>query len=513
MIIFHVARLLFTFVYTVQIIPMGISLIGDHDFESVPSIKNKALRINLNQNIYGTFAEIGAGQETVRNFFRAGGASGTIAKAMSAYDKDFSDAVYGIQDDGRYVTEARLRKMLQHEMGLIEERLSREKHPTKLFFTYANTVATIDFAKRYMGHGWLGIRFQVNPEEEFSEIVLHVRFKERDARLQQNTLGILGTNLIYGAFYKHDQPKKLLQYLYDHIDKDKIEIDMINFEGPIFKNVDNRLMSLQLIKNGMTEAVMFGPDGNNILSAKILYKKNVLALRGSFRPVTKVNMDMYETARRRFLKSGTVKEEKLETLFEITLSNLRASGEIDEEDFLHRAELLCSLGQTVMISNFKEYYRLVEYLNNYTKERIGLVMGVNNLVDVFDTKYYTHLSGGILEAFGKLFFKDLRVYLYPLKDPETGELTTSENLKVHPRMKELYKFFKYNGKLKDLEDYDPDILHIFSREVLRMIENNEEGWKEMLPEGIPKLIESHNLFGCETQNEDEEELHEEDAPL
>ncbi len=510
MIIFHVARLLFTFVYTVQIIPMGISLIGDHDFESVPSIKNKALRINLNQNIYGTFAEIGAGQETVRNFFRAGGASGTIAKAMSAYDKDFSDAVYGIQDDGRYVTEARLRKMLQYEMGLIEERLSREKHPTKLFFTYANTVATIDFAKRYMGHGWLGIRFQVNPEEDFSEIVLHVRFKERDARLQQNTLGILGTNLIYGAFYKHDQPKKLLQYLYDHIDKDKIEIDMINFEGPIFKDVDNRLMSLQLIKNGMTEAVMFGPDGNNILSAKILYKKNVLALRGSFRPVTKVNMDMYETARRRFLKSGTVKEEKLETLFEITLSNLRASGEIDEEDFLHRAELLCSLGQTVMISNFKEYYRLVEYLNNYTKERIGLVMGVNNLIDVFDTKYYTHLSGGILEAFGKLFFKDLRVYLYPLKDPETGELTTSENLKVHPRMKELYKFFKYNGKLKDLEDYDSDILHIFSREVLRMIENGEEGWKDMVPDGIPELIESHNLFGCETQKE---EVPEEDAPL
>ncbi len=493
---------------------MAISLPGDHDFESVPSIKSKTLRINLNKNIYGTFAEIGAGQETVRNFFRAGGASGTIAKAMSAYDKDFSDAVYGIQDDGRYVTESRLRKMLQHETDLIEERLSREKHPEKLFFTYANTVATIDFAKRYMGHGWLGIKFQATPEEDYSEIVLHVRFKERDARLQQLTLGILGTNLIYGAFYKHDNPKKLIKYLYDHIDKDKIEIDMVNFGGPLFKDVDNRLMSLQLIRNGMTEAVMFGPDGNNILSAKILYKKNVLALRGSFRPVTKVNIDMYETAKRRFLKSGTVKAENVETIFEITLSNLRASGEIDEEDFMHRAELLCSLGQTVMISNFKEYYKLVEYLNNYTKERIGLVMGVNNLIEVFDTKYYTHLSGGILEAFGKLFFKDLRVYLYPMKDPETGELTTSENLKVHPRMKELYKFFKYNGKLKDLDDYNPEILNIFSREVLKMIDNGEEGWKQMLPEGIPELIESKNLFGCNTVTKDEtKEEHLEDAPL
>lgn len=477
---------------------MGITLPGDNDFESVPSIKNKSLRINLNRNIYGTFAEIGAGQETVRHFFRAGGASGTIAKAMSAYDKDFSDAVYGIQDDGRYVTEARLRRMLQHESNLIEERIAREKHPEKMFFTYANTVATIDFAKKYKGHGWVGIKFQAAPLEEYSEIVLHVRFKETDARLQQITLGILGVNLIYGAFYKHDQPKKLLKYLYDHIDKDKIEIDMINFDGPRFKQVDNRLMSLQLLRNDMTEAVMFGPDGNNILSARILYKKNVLALRGSFRPVTKVNMDMYETAKAMFIKSGKVQEDKLETIFEITLSNLKAQGEIDEEDFMHRAELLCSLGQTVMISNFKEYYRLVEYFNNYTKERIGLVMGVNNLVDIFDTKYYTHLSGGILEAFGKLFFKDLRVYLYPMIDKETGELTTSENLKVHPRMKELYKFFKYNGRVIDIEDYNKEVLHIFSREVLRMIAESKEGWREMLPPGIAELIDEQNLFGCNT---------------
>ncbi len=477
---------------------MGVTLPGDNDFESVPSLKSKALRINLNRNIYGTFAEIGAGQETVRHFFRAGGASGTIAKAMSAYDKDFSDAVYGVQDDGRYVTEARLRRMLQHESNLIEERIARDKHPEKMFFTYANTVATIDFAKKYKGHGWVGIKFQAAPLEEYSEIILHVRFKETDARLQQITLGTLGVNLIYGAFYKHDQPKKLLKYLYDHIDKDKIEIDMINFDGPRFKQVDNRLMSLQLLRNDMTEAVMFGPDGKNILSARILYKKNVLALRGSFRPVTKVNMDMYETAKAMFIKSGKVKEDKLETIFEITLSNLKAQGEIDEEDFMHRAELLCSLGQTVMISNFKEYYRLVEYFNNYTKERIGLVMGVNNLVDIFDTKYYTHLSGGILEAFGKLFFKDLRVYLYPMIDAETGELITSDNIKVHPRMKELYKFFKYNGRVIDIEDYNKEVMHIFSREVLRMIADGEEGWREMLPPGIADLIDEQNLFGSNT---------------
>lgn len=486
---------------------MEITLKGDMVIENVPSIKQKALRINLNEHIYGSFAEIGAGQETVRQFFRAGGASRTIAKSMSAYDKDFSDAIYGIEDDKRYVTEARLRKMLTHEIGLIEERISREKHPNKLFFSFANTVATIDFAKKYKGHGWVGIKYQLEPDQDYNDIILHLRFKENDARLQQETLGILGTNLIYGAFYKYNEPKKLLRYLYDHLDKDQLEIDTINFSGPVFENVDNRLMSLQLVKNGMTDAVMFAPDGNNVLPARVLYKKNILTLRGSFRPVTKVNMDMYEKSYSMFLKENRVDPDNTQVIFEITLSNLRAEGEIDEQDFMDRARLLCSLGQTVLISNFQEYYKLVEYFSQYSKNRMGLAMGVNNLVDIFDEKYYRHLSGGILEAFGKLFFKDLRVYLYPMQNDD-GTITNSENLKVHPRMKELYKFFKYNGKVVDITDFEPNTLTIFSRTVLGMIANNEEGWEEMLPEGVADLIKQKSLFGCETEevlyNEDED---------
>jgi hypothetical protein len=467
---------------------------GDKDFESALSIKDKALRINLNENIYGTFAEIGAGQETVRNFFRAGGSSGTIAKTMSAYDKDFSDAIYGIEEDKRYVTESRLQKMINHETRLIEERIKRNKHPNKLFFTYANTVATIDFAKRYKGHGWVGIKYQLTPKSEYNKIVLHIRFKENDARLQQNTLGVLGTNLIYAAYYAHNNPKQILNELYDHLHKDQIEIDTINFSGPVFKDVDNRLMSLQLVKNGMTEAVMFSPDGNNILPAKALYKKNILALRGSFRPVTKVNMDIFDTALELFKKEKKVKEENIQPVFEITLSNLRSEGEINEEDFMDRAKLLCALGHTVMISNFQEYYKLVEYFSNYTKERMALAMGVNNLIDIFDEKYYRHLSGGILEAFGKLFFKDLRVYLYPYKDPKTGKITNSDNLKVHPRMKELYKFFKYNGRVIDIENYDEEILGYFSRDILQKISNGEEGWQKAVPEKTAKMIEEQELF-------------------
>ena len=474
---------------------MSVTIKGDKNFENIPSIKSKALRINLNENIYGSFAEIGAGQETVRNFFKAGGASGTIAKAMSAYDKDFSDSIYGIEKNGRYVTESRLKKMLTHEIDLIEERVPREKHPNRLFFAYANTVATIDFAKKFKGHGWVGIKYQVEPEGAFNEIVLHIRFHENEATLQQNTLGTLGVNLIYGAFYKFNEPKKLLRYLYDHIDQDKIEIDTINFSGPQFEKVDNRLMSLQLVKNSMTEAIMFGPDGNNILPASILYKKNILALRGSYRPVTKVNIDMYEKSLEIFKKEKRVDENNTIVIFEITLSNLRAEGEIDEEDFMSRARLLCSLGHTVMISNFQEYYKLVEYFSAYTKKRMGLTLGVNNLIDIFDEKYYRHLSGGILEAFGKLFFKDLKVYLYPMLNPKTGEYTNSKNLKVHPRMKELYKFFKYNGKVVDIEGFDKDNLNIFSREVLKMIENKKEGWEKLLPAGVSEIIKQKKLFG------------------
>ena len=473
---------------------MEITHKGDKDFDPIPSVKSKALRINLNENIYGSFAEIGAGQETVRQFFRAGGASGTIAKAMSAYDKDFSDAVYGIEDDKRYVTEKRLRKMLQHEINLIEQRIKRENHPNKLFFSYANTVTTIDFAKKFKGHGWVGLKYQLEPEGDYNEIILHVRFKENDARLQQETLGILGTNLIYGAFYKFNVPKKLLRYLYDHLDKDQIEIDTINFSGPAFENVDNRLMSLELVKNGMTDAVMFDPSGKNVLPAAVLYKKNILALRGSFRPVTKVNEDMFTKSYDMFLNENKVDPKKTIVVYEITLSNLRAEGEIDEQDFLDRAKLLCSLGHSVLISNFQEYYKLIEYFSQYTKSRVGLAMGINNLVDIFDEKYYRHLSGGILEAFGKLFYKDLKVYAYPMKNDD-GSLITSDTLKVHPRMKELYKFFKYNGKVIDIKNFDNSILHIFSRKVLKMIAEGEEGWEEMLPEGISNLIKTKELFG------------------
>ncbi len=474
---------------------MPFSNDNDLDFEKRrPSVESKALRINLNPAMYGTFAEIGGGQEVARNFFRVGAASGTIAKTISAYDKNFSDDIYGEDDDGRYVTEVRLEKMLNHEMKLLEDRITRDSSPDKLFFTYANTVATIDFAKKYKGHGWMGVRFQTKPNEEYSDITLHVRFHQTNAKLQQEDLGIIGVNLIYGAFYKNNKPKNLVKYLYDHIDKESIEIDTINFKGPLFKKIDNRLMSLELVKNNMTKAVMFDSSGNNILPARILYKKNILALRGSFRPVTKVNIDMFEKSYEVFTREVDVDESKSEVIFEITLSNLMEQGEIDESDFMDRAKLLCSLGHTVMISNFKEYYKLVDYFSNYTKKQLGLTMGVNNFVEIFNEDYYKDIDGGILEAFGKMFHNKVKVYLYPISN-DKGQIINSTNLKLHPRMKDFYKFFKYNNKVVDLFDFEQKYLEIFSRDILKKIKKGENDWTNKLPEGISEMIIKNKMFG------------------
>ncbi|MGV4413769.1 TonB-dependent receptor [Chryseobacterium sp. T1] len=457
--------------------------------------KQKALVVNLDSSIYGTFAEIGAGQETVRYFFRAGGASQTIAKAMSAYDKDFSDAIYGKEIKNRYVTQNRLRKMLRYEVTLIEERLPRENNPGKKFFSYANTVTTVNFDKTAKGHGWVGIRFQKEENEGYNEIIIHVQFKENDATSQQETLGSLGVNLIYGAYHYADNPRRLIESLYDDLSTDKLEIDMIDFSGPCFEYVDNRLMSLQLVKLGMTDAVIFNSEGNNMLPADILYKKNIFAVRGSFRPVTKVNIDMFENGLDMFLKNVGCTSGETQVLFEITIANLRAAGDIDERDFLDRVDVLAKLGYTIMISNYSEYYRMVDYFSMYTNQHIGVAMGVNNMLDVFDEEYYKNLPGGILEAFGKFFKQDMRVYLYPYKDAETGELLTAENLKVQENLKELYKYFKLNKRIVDITNYNPIFLEIYSREVLKKIMCHEDGWEEQLPEGVATMIKERGMFG------------------
>lgn len=472
---------------------------GDRIIEHQPAISDKALRLNLNKNIYGSFSEIGAGQETVRHFFRAGGSSRTIAKAMSAYDKQFSDAIYTVEPDGRYVTENRLKKMLCHESNLMEERLHNDEFPNRMYFSYANTVATIDFAKKFKGHGWVGIRYQIEPKGEYNEIILHIQFKETDTRLQQRTLGVLGVNLIYGAFYQHNNPKRLIDNLYDHIDNDQIEIDTINFSGPRFAHIDNRLMSMYLVKKGFSNAVVFGPKGKSLLPANILYRQNLLLLRGSFRPVTLVNMNMLEKSLKLFIEHNKITKEQTTVMFEITLNNLLMEGEIDEQDFIDRAELLCSLGHYVMISNFKKYYKVTEYCSQYTTEKIGLALGASNLENIFDSKYYQHLGGGAFEGLGKLFKNNIQLYLYPMLN-DNNTIVSSKNIELSDKdLQPIVEYFVEKNQILDITDYDPNDLKIHAREVIQKIYQNEEGWDKYLPDGIAQLIKDKKLFCTKPQ--------------
>jgi hypothetical protein len=455
----------------------------------------KALQINLDPTKYGTFAEIGAGQEVARWFFRVGGAAGTIAKTMSAYDMTISDAIYGAAE--RYVTRQRLHSMLDHEYQLLEERLKEKRGGTTKFFVFADTVKARGYKQvaAEESHGWLGVRFQIEPLAPPSEIIIHVRMLDAENVPQQEALGVIGVNLIYAALYLHHDQRTFIHSLMDNLAKDRVEVDMIKFSGPAFQKVDNRLMTLELVQQGLANAAMFTADGEMVHAAEVLYKKPILVERGSFRPVTKVTLDMLECAQAQFVQEPAVHGEPIVVLMEMTLKNLTEGGVIDHRDFLDRVDLLGSLGKTVLISNYGEYYRLAAYLFRYTKKMIGVVMGIPTLHELFEEKYYTDLEGGILESFGRLFKNALKLYVYPWKDPVTGALITAENLRVAPNLRHLYAYLLENLNIHGLRGYEEACLPIFSRDVLAKIRAGDDSWEKMVPKQVAALIKERRLFG------------------
>ncbi|WP_068629376.1 nicotinate-nucleotide adenylyltransferase [Cephaloticoccus primus] len=516
-------------------------MLDSGDSKDLLTTHRKALRINLDTSKYGTFAEIGAGQEVARVFFQAGGASGTVAKTISAYDMTFSDAIYGKAP--RYVSQERLLLMLDHEFELLRERLAESRGAKTQFFVFADTVSARNYSGTNEQHGWMGVRFQPAPAAEPSEIVLHVRMSDKDNLLQQEALGIVGTNLVYAAFYYRHDPQKFIASLLDHLSPQRIEIDMLEFRGPEFAHIDNRLTSLLLVHYGLTNAVMFGPGGSVLQPSEVLRKKAILVERGSFRPVTHVNVDMLKCAAEQFMQEPLVKDREVVVLMEITVLNLIASGEFDSADFLSRVDLLGAIGFTVLISNYSEFYRLTAYFRRYTKEMIGMAMGITNLVEIFNEKYYDNLEGGILESLGRLFRHSVKLYVYPMLleayqqyistgengtppaalpsapnapgVPDAAQLraaapaatVTARNIQVAPHLRNLYAHLQDNCYIECLTGYNPDILHIFSREVLRRIRAKDPSWEELVPDSVATVIKARELFSykkTETENLPEE---------
>jgi hypothetical protein len=459
------------------------------------STKNKALTLNLDPSIYGTLAEIGGGQEVARAFFQAGGASGTVAKSISAYDKTFSDYLYNNRKSGRYVSENRLQKMLAIEYNDLTSILEDKSGSATRFFVFANTVVTINYSKNNDAHGWLGVRFQLHPASEPNEVVMHVSLLENDTLLQQYTLGSLGVNLIYACYHHSGRPNMFLQSLMDNLDTNRIEINMVKMSGKDLDYVDNRLLGVQLVKNRMTSATIFDSNGNVQQPADMLYKKNLLAFRGSFRPITNVGYDMLQKCYGIFQRDETYRQENTLALCEITLSNLMHEGEIDETDFLERVNLLNGLGQNVMISNFMEYHKLVGYFSKFKLGKLRVVIGIPTFINVWDKKYYSNLRGGILEAFGGLFVNNMKLYVYPSLNKKNGKLFTSTDIEFPADLDYLYKYLIENKKIIDVRSAETKWLHLDSSKILEMIQNNIQGWEEMVPEYVASYIKENKIFG------------------
>jgi hypothetical protein len=458
--------------------------------------KSKSLAINLDDKIYGTFAEIGAGQEVVRHFFQAGGAAGTIAKAMSAYDMIVSDSIYGKDKSGRYVSESRLTKMLDREFNQLVERLGEARPDGTRFFVFADTVAAKSYSGNRDSHGWLGMRFQHEPKSEANEVVIHVKMLDAVNLQQQEALGQIGVNLVHACFHRLDSRDSFISALMDRLSTERIKIDMIRVSGPVFKQSDSRLWCLELVKRGLCEAVMFDGKGRVLQATDELYKKNILVSRGSFRPPTLVNMDMMGTGLRKFKKS-LAKEEKNQTLVlsEISMNKLMArEGQLDNEDFLARVELLAKLGQSVLISNYKHYHELNTFLTTYSKREVAFVLGYYNLEEILKPGQYKDSTSGLLGALGELIGHKTKLYIYPAYDDD-GNILTAEAIKTNDESIFLLMYLIENNLIEDIEEHDRSVSHIWSRTVLKMIQDGDKAWEKMVPPSVAKEVNKMSLFG------------------
>lgn len=457
------------------------------------STKEKAVQINIDSNYHGTIAEIGGGQETARHLFQAGGASNTVAKSISAYDKLFSDHFYNEDQPSRYVTEDRLKKMVKYEY---EELISILDNKTdQQLFVFANTVETINFNKTNQGNGWLGIAVEGSNRYRPNQLFIHVKLLEKDTLLQQYTLGTLGINLIHGGLFHWKEPKKILLSLLDNLDADRAEVDYIYAEGPDMEKVDNRLLNLMLVSNNMTPAIMFDKSGRVQHPGEMLHRKNVLLSRGYYRPINKLGMKLIEDSLGIFRRDEDYTPENTIAFCEISLNYLMHEEQLDEQDFLHRVDLLNLMGQNVMISRFRRFFELVNYFGQFKLIKLRIVVGLPTFLKILDPSNYTDLRGGLLEAIGALFQKNIKVYLYPAINPETSEIVYPDEHLFSSDILLLWKYLNNTGSILIIKSLSTNETGISSEFISRLIASGDEKLSQYLPEPVYQHIRTNRLFG------------------
>jgi len=477
----------------------------------------KALEFNQDQYSYGSFAEIGAGQEVARWFFRVGGASKTIAKTMSAYDMTFSDSIYGAEKNKRYVCESRLLKMLNHEYDLLIERLSEVRDPKTKYFVFADTVTTRRGSEFEGGHGWLGVRIHDPNTGKHSDLIIHIRCIDHRTLEQQEAIGIVGVNLLHAAYFYSDNPQKLVESLTDGLDRDGIEVDMIRSTGPMYDRYDSKLLSLYLVECGLTDAVLFSPSGTTVQPSEAFFGKNLLVQRGRFHPPTHLHLDMLNAGMKQFQNDYDLKQKDILVLMELTVNTLQVSGKVDgknesrvdTKDTIERVHVINGLGNYALVSNYARYYRLSDFIAKYSNSKVGVVTGVAHMKEIFNSEYYDNVPGGIMEALGRLFGKNVSAYVYPAysldfsrpfpKDEKDLKLIHAKDLEFNDQEAYLFRHLYKNGHVRDVTDFDIELLKVNSEELLAQIRSGDPAWKAHVPDVVAEIIDQFGYFGATKQ--------------
>jgi hypothetical protein len=442
----------------------------------------KALKVNLDLVRYGAFAEIGAGQEVARHFFLAGKASQTIAKSMSAYDMIYSDEIYGKEKSGRYVCESRVIKMLEKEYSLLQRRLASHRGDKTAFFAYANTVAT-GTPESPRCHGWMGVQFQTKANGEPNSIILHVRMMDNRRLQQQETLGILGVNLIEAAFYRLKNPDEFIDYLIENIKTSQLVIDVIKFSGPELKHFDNASMNLQLVSHGVSEAVLFSPEMEVLNISDAVYNKSLLFQRSSYRPITKTHIDVLEKGMVQL--KGESKEDVMPIL-EITVP---PASKLDAADFIKRIEVISKLGFHTLISQFDLYYKLKHYFRRFTQKPLAVVIDASMLEKIFNESHYKDLEGGVLEGLGKLLDSQTKLYVYPHKTEKLCQ--TSKTFFPPKKIANIYKHFIELKQIEDISGCDEADVYLHSEDIRDLIKKKDKAWEKLVPAKVAELIKKN----------------------
>jgi hypothetical protein len=390
---------------------------------------HKALTLNLDHSKFGSFAEIGAGQEVARWFLMVGGASGTVAKTISAYDKEVSDDLYG--SSSRYVSKQRLEDMLDSEWTQLLTQLSKTRGSNTRFFSFVDTISARNFAGTNEPHGWVGLRFQLQPGGPSNDVLLHINMLDPSNVREQEDIGILGVNLIYAAFYELQSRESFLEGVTQDVAKDRIEIDYIDLRGPAFETWDIRALPAYLVSAGFAEAVYFPSNGPAVPLVEALYKKALALAPGYFGHVDPEHAQVHA----QLLASGVqqLRNELGETpespagFFCLTASSLEPNEPTPQiPDLMRRIDALLGTGNDVLLFRQRELYSMIAVVNRYTKAPVRFVSGLSLVIRAFENSYGT-LEGRSLEALGRLFVENVRIYAYPMTAADLREWLTSSS--------------------------------------------------------------------------------------